>query len=736
EKNISPVPMVFRKQLEIDKEIKSAKIYSTAMGIYVMYINRNRVGEDYFAPGFTSYKSSLQYQVYDVTKLLSKGENVLHVPVSGGWAAGSFVFTRKNRVTADRQALLLEVRIEYADGSSEVIATDNSWMVSLDGPVKMADIYDGETFDARVKDAAMTWRFACQEHLKITPDISATYGSLVREHERILPKLIGRVGDEDIYDFGQNFAGIVEMHVLKASAGDEIVIRHAEVLNEDQSLNTSFLRSAKATLTYICKEGEQVYSPNFTYMGFRYISVKGIKAEDAEFTGVVLYSDIEANGSFECSDERINRLQKNITWGAKSNFVEIPTDCPQRDERMGWTGDIAVFANTACYNFKMNRFLEKWLKDMRSEQLFSGGIPNTIPSQGYGFPATMPVMAVDFWGDASVMVPWALYMASGDKKVLLDNYDMMKRYVKACKGWAGLFSLGKNRYIWNTPSVLHFGDWVAPDVPQMSQWQKRSKWTATASLANTSRLLSKIAEILGKKEDAEYFANISKCTGRAYADKFMDENGHLKKEEFQTGYVLPIYFNMLEEDLKKKAVKALAELVEKNDYCIGTGFPGTPYILFALADNGYEDVAYKMLLNDKCPSWLYEVKAGATTIWERWDGLDENGRCPIGDDGTDLMISYNHYASGAVGDFLYRRVLGVEPIEAGYRRFKVKPLNREGISKAAGKVGTPFGDIVVDWEKKGSGLSLKLEVPVGTRAEVTLDGIETKVYESGSYEIG
>lgn len=270
---------------------------------------------------------------------------------------------------------------------------------------------------------------------------------------------------------------------------------------------------------------------------------------------------------------------------------------------------------------------------------------NGFRSDGF----TMPVMAIDFWGDASVLVPWAMYQANGDVQVLKDNYDMMKKYVRACKWWTGLLSFGDKRYIWHTPSVLHFGDWVAPDVPQMSQWQKRSKWTATASLANTSGILSEIAGILGEEKDAKEFREISKNTAKAYSKILMKEDGHAT-EEFQTAYVLPLHFNMLEGAQKENAAKALVQLVEKGNYCIGTGFPGTPYILFALADNGYVDVAYKMLLNEVCPSWLYEVKSGATTIWERWDGLDENGNCPIGDDGTDMMISYNHYASGAGGD--------------------------------------------------------------------------------------
>ena len=743
EKKISPLPMVFRKEIIVKKPVKSAGIYATALGIYQILLDGERVSEDYFTPGFTSYKTNLQYQFLDVTERLrkdsekagdSKGSHWIYVPVSGGWAVGSFVYTRKNRVSGKRQAFLCEIRIDYMDGSSELIGSGTDWEVSMDGPMKMADLYDGETFDARITPEKMTWHRASIEKTDVSRHPEAAYGAPVRAHERMKAELIAQKEDS-IYDFGQNFAGVVELNIRKAQEGQKIVVRHAELLHPDGSLNTDFLRTAKAELTYICKEGAQTFSPHFTYMGFRYISVSGISPEDVEVAAFAIYSDVSLTGAFHSSDPRLNQLQSNILWGARSNFVEVPTDCPQRDERMGWTGDIAVFAPTALWNFTMTSFLEKWLKDMRAEQLSSGGIPNTIPSCGFHFPDTMPTMAVDFWGDASVLVPWAVYQATGNTRILSENFEMMKKYVKACKWWAGLFSVGIHRYLWNTPAVLHFGDWVAPDVPQMSQWQKRSKWTATASLAHTADLLSKIAEILGEKREAAYFRKISQKASEAYEKILMEPNGKLK-EEFQTAYVLPVHFNMISGERKAGAVKALDELVKKNHYRIGTGFPGTPYILFALADNGCVDTAVKMLFNEECPSWLYEVKMGATTIWERWDGLDENGNCPIGDDGTDIMISYNHYASGAVGDFLYRRILGIEPKEAGYRTFTVSPLSGSGLTEAEGTVDTPYGPIHCKWTlKKEGAMSVDLKVPVGTRAEVKLPGKEPLILGSGSHTI-
>lgn len=729
EKKVSPVPLTFKKNINLKSKPVKAVIYATAIGVYSLSLNGKKIGERYFAPGFTSYKNTLQYQTYDITEDIDKTCD-LTATVAGGWAVGSFVFTRSNRITADRQALMLELRVTYADGSCEVIGTDESWQVTRGGNLKEADLYDGEVYDATACLNAAKWINAAIEKVKISPEIVAECGSPVTAHEVFKPVAVTKHGDEIIYDFGQNLAGVVRFKV-KGKKGQKIIIRHAEVLAEDGGLNTAFLRSAKCRIEYVCKDGKQEYMPEFTYMGYRYAGVSGVDEKDIQIESVALYSQIEDNGSFECSDPLINRLQQNIRWSGKSNFVDIPTDCPQRDERMGWTGDIAIFAQTACYNFGMHRFLEKWLKDLRSEQTKHGGIPNTIPSQGYGFPTTMPKKAIAFWGDACVFVPWAMYLAYGDTDALKANYNTMKKYVKACKRWANI-GVGKHRYIWSDIPMMQFGDWVAPDVPKMGQWQARCKWTGTASLAATSGLLSKIATILGKSEDAAYYKKLNAKVNDAYISILTDGNGKLKNE-FQTAYVLPLYFDMFPAEQKKKAVNNLAALIEKNNYCIGTGFPGTPYILFALADNGRADVAFKMLLNTKCPSWLYEVKAGATTVWERWDGLDEDGVCRIGNDGTGGMVSFNHYGFGSVGDFLYRRIAGIEAVEGGYKSFKIQPLLGGDLTSAKGEVQTPYGKISSEWKLEDGKFALKVTVPVSTECTVILPNGESSVVGSGDY---
>ena len=733
EKGVSPQVMTFRKKIHFDKDIKEAKIYATAIGVYRIDLNGNKVGKAFLKPGFTSYKNNLMYQVYDVKDQLQNGDNDLIINVAGGWAVGSFVFTRVNRVYASRQALLLEMRIKYLDGSEEVISSDSSFLVSMDGPYKMADLYDGETFDATVDYDQIPFHNAGVESLSFSPKIVADYSCDILVDREMPHYEVKEINGKYRYDFKQNLAGVVSLHIKNAKKGQRIVVHHAEVLLKDGELDLSLLRTAKCCLTYICKDGEQYYTPEFTYMGYRYITIEGIKPEDVDVISYHLTSQIEETGTFTCSNSMLNQLDSNIRWSSRNNFEDIPTDCPQRDERMGWTGDISIFAPTANYNFQMDRFLRKWLVDVKSEQLKSGSLPNTVPIHGYGFPATMPKMAIDFWGDAILTVPYSLYEAYGDIDILKSFYPNMKRYVKACKFWANIWGVGKYRYIWHTPAIFHFGDWVSPDVDKMSAWQKRSKYTATASLRRCFSLLAKIAGILGEKEDQKAYEKLSEKVKKAYVSVFT-KNGKLKKEEFQTGYVLPLAFDMFEGKDKENALKNLVALIEKNDYCIGTGFPGTPYILFVLADNGYSDVAYKMLLNTKAPSWLYNVSVGGTTIWEKFDGMLEDGTCRPSKDGTGNMVSFDHYASGSVGEFLYTRVAGLRIVEPGYKKFMVKPVLGGNVTHVNTSTLSPYGKINLEWEKKDSDFTISLDVPMFTTADIILPNGETKTASYGHHE--
>lgn len=729
EPKISPKTMTFRKEISCQKKIKRANIYSTALGIYEINLNGKKVGEDYFAPGFTSYKHQLQYQVYDVTGQLEK-MNELIVIVGGGWAVGAFTYKRRNRVYAKRQSLLCEMHIEYTDGSRKVICTDETWQVSLDGNYVETEFYNGEVYDATVDLKSIAWRPVSYEKIKHKPRITAQYGAPVRQKESFKPVSCFRSGKGILYyDFGQNFAGVIKA-TIRGKKGQKVVFSHAEIMM-DGELYTKPLRTARQEAVYICTDGEQTYSPRMTYMGFRYVGVSGIEPADLDLTAVALYSDIETIGDFSCSNDMLNQLQSNIRWGAKSNFVDIPTDCPQRDERMGWTGDIALFAPTAAFNFEITKFISKWLLDVKAEQTRGGGIPVTVPLVRVPNQWEIMIpMAEDHWGDACILVPWAQYRARGDRAILKQMYPTMKRYMKACEFWAGLFSLGKHRYIWKL--LHHYGDWCAPNV-NMWEWMSRGKWTATACMANSSTILSEISGLLGHEDEAAYYRQLSKKTSEAYRSLLMDRDCRIKKD-FQTGYVLPLYYQMLSVEDREKTVRHLVRLIRQNDYHIATGFPGTPYVLFALADNGYLEEAYRMLLTDTCPSWLYEVKAGGTTIWERWDALREDGTCNTGEcDVAGGMVSFNHYAAGAVGDFMYRRIAGIEPLEGGYKSFQIAPMVGGGISWAKVSIETSYGKISSQWKLKEKIFSIEIQVPMGTTCHLTLPGGDKKTLSSGSY---
>ncbi|RQP12218.1 MAG: alpha-L-rhamnosidase [Microbacteriaceae bacterium] len=729
-KDASPVPMVFRTRVAARPGLRRAWIEATALGVYELELDGRKVGDRWFAPGFTSYRHQLQYQTYDVTGLVSS-DATLTATVAGGWAVGSFTHKRKNRIYADRQALLLELHLAYDDGTIETIATGPDWEVSTDGPVRMAEWYDGETFDATVTPEQQTWRAAALAGEPAgRPRLLADYGQPVRAQEVLRPvaQTVAPSG-ELVYDLGQNFAGVVRARI-RGSRGQTVVFRHAEV-TVDGELFVKSLRTAKATATYTCVDGEQTYSPRFTYMGFRYVGVTGIDPADLELEALVLHSDLEDTGEFAASDERLNRLQSAIRWGGRSNFVDIPTDCPQRDEREGWTGDYAVFASTASYNFDMGRFLGKWLRDVNAEQSRGGGIPMVVPRAGNPF----PVVATAAWGDVCVLAPWAEYLARGDLGMLRRQYPTMRRFLEAAAWWASLFSVRPDRRrIWRL--LFHFGDWTAPDT-DVKGWLRRGRWVATAYLANSYGIVARIAELLGEDADARRFRAERERVIRAYRNVFTDGAGTLGTE-FQTGYVLPLAFGMTAGAETERMAENLVRLIRDAGGHLQTGFTGTPFILFALSDSGRLDDAYELLLQTSCPSWLYMVESGGTTIWERWDALRPDGTVNTADlqtgEDTGGMVSFNHYAAGAVGDWMYRRIAGLEPIEGGYRRFRVRPLPGGGLTWARGSVRTPYGTASSSWTIDGGIFTLRVEVPVSARCEVELpDGTRHEV-GSGVHE--
>ena len=722
----SPAPLLFRRRFRLKEKPMHAWICATALGIYELKINGIKLGDRYFAPGFTSYLNQIQYQTYPVLDLC-EGENEISARVGAGWAVGAFTFTRHNKTYADTQSLLLELHLRYADGREEILGSDEEWEVSRNGALRFADLYDGETYDATIDERVIAYKPADIIVPRSDMEILAEYGAPVRVIRKLEPvKVFSSPNGERVYDFGQNFAGVIDAEI-HGKEGQKITFRHAEVLVNNE-LFTKPLRTAKAQIEYYCQEGLQHYSPTMTYMGFRYVGVRGIGEKELKLSARVLSSDMENCGSFSCSDERLNQLQHNIRWGGISNFVDIPTDCPQRDERMGWTGDIAVFARTACFNFDMSRFLEKWLRDLNSEQAENGALPMTCPKAEDNWKKR----ATGCWGDACVLVPWAEYLARGDKELLRRCYPMMKSFLGECERRAGLLSFGKHKRIWSLP--FQFGDWCAPGEDFM-RWILKGKWVATAYFANSCRIVSEIAGILGETTDSEYYKNLHEEISEAYTSLLCKKNGELKKE-FQTAYVLPLAFEIAHGEKERNMARRLKELVEKAGWSPRTGFPGTPYLLFALADHGEKEAAFRTLMSESCPGWLYAVNAGATTIWERWDALKPDGTVNVGEHGGDGgMVSFNHYANGAVGDYLYRRIAGLEAISGGYRTFRIAPVPGGGITHAEASVESPYGLIHTAWRIEDGQFVQDVHVPVSTECTVILPGGKTQFLQSGTYTL-
>lgn len=720
---------IFTKKLDLYKNVHRAVLYASALGVYVGELNGNRIGEEFFAPGYTSYFTYVQFQSYDVTQLIQKGENELKFSIANGWYLGTIV--KKNNFYGDTRALIAELHIFYADGTDETIVTDESWKVSEDGPIRYADFYNGEVIDNTYSDINNPkWSSAAVFKGK-TPNLIAHMGAHVRIHSKIAPvnSYKDKKGNQ-VFDLGQNFSGIVRLTV-KAARGTGLLVRHAEITDNEGCISTENLRSAKAQLPLVCGcDGENTFEPKFTFMGFRYVEVSSDDPfEIISLEGLVLTSDTPEIGDFKCSNPLVNRLWQNIIWGQRSNFLELPTDCPQRNERLGWTGDIAVFSSTAAYNADISLFMKKWLRDLRTEQSKGGLIPFTVPDT-HGF--TSFKLATAGWGDAAAMVPWAVYLSTGDKDALGEQYESMKKWMEAEIRAAALLSLGHKKYVWDK-SPFQFGDWCAPGEG-FREWTRKGKWLATAYFANSARIMSRAAEVLGYDKDRRKYEDLLQKIKSSFCREYLKEDGTLTGD-FQSAYVCALYFDLLPDDMRKKAADYLAAMIEKNQGCLATGFLGTPYITFALSDNGREKEAYDLLLNERCPGWLYTVKAGATTIWERWDGLDENGKLRT-DIGISDMISFNHYAYGAIGDWFYRRICGLETDykNAGYKHFILRPIPDKRFSFAETRHHSNYGEIYIRWDISGDEFTLSVTVPVNTTADVIMPGGEKTTVGSGNYK--
>lgn len=705
-----------RKTFEVKKPISSATVFVTSRGLYEASLNGKRVGDAFLTPGWTSYNKHLQYQTYDVTKQLSSGKNAVGVTLGSGWYRTKLAWDNHKNLYGKETALLFQLHITYADGSEDWIVSDNSWK-STPSHILFSEIYDGERQDLRKEIKG--WDLANfddskWQNVKIasfaTDYLNASVNEPIKKHETFKPvKVLTSPKGETILDFGQNVVGWVKFNI-SGKEGQMIKLYHVEMLDKHGVPYFENLRSAKAQAHYVLSgEPNQTIEPHFTFFGFRYVKVEGLegKINPEDFTAVTLYSDMKPLGSFECSNPMVNQLQKNIQWGQKGNFLDVPTDCPQRDERLGWTGDAEVFSRTAAYNFNVNQFFAKWLKDVSADQEPDGAIPFVIPN------VLGKVTGAAGWSDAGIIIPYNMYVVYGDKQILQDQYASMKAYLTHVRG------LAKND-LWNMG--FQFADWLSYRVDDSkSTIGQKSAVTdvylvAQCFYAYNIELMIKAAKVLQKNEEVADYEALLQRVKKAFQQEFMTASGRLISET-QTAYILALQFDMLPESLRQSAVNRLVENIKSYDYHLTTGFLGTPFLNPVLTRYGQNDVAYKLLLQDTYPSWLYPIKShGATTIWERWDSMKPDST--FQDPG---MTSFNHYAYGAVGDWVYRTIAGIDTKEAdgaGYKASIIKPELGGGLTFAKGSYLTPYGKIASNWKIEGDLLTLEIEVPANTESTV------------------
>ncbi len=727
--NSSPSPYL-RKEFTLEKPIHAARLCATAVGLYECSINGSRIGDSLFTPGWTDYTQRIHYQVYDITPILHTGRNAIGAILGDGWGAGHIAWLGRQHYT-DRPKFYGQVVVVFSDGSRQVIPTDRTWKVS-EGPILTSDLLMGESYDACLEMPG--WTMAGFDDSSWHPvelfegndaKLVATNSPPVKRQEELKPIHIRQVEEASsrwIFDLGQNMVGWVRL-VAQGEAGTMITFRYAEALGPDNALYTQNLRTARNTDRYIMKgDGIEIWEPHFTFHGFRYVEVDGLPEVPTQetITGIVIHSDMPSIGSFTCSDPLINQLQQNIVWGQKGNFLEVPTDCPQRDERMGYTGDAQVFARTAAFNRNVAGFFTKWLNDVTDAQLSDGTVPPVAPIlrpvfQDDGGPA---------WADAIIIVPWTVYQFYGDKRILAGNYTAMQKYVEF------LSSTSKNgiRCYEEYPGYHGYGDWLALDGSDGREGATSKELIGTAFYANSTKMLSRIARVLGKEDDASRYHGFFMQARQAFNDRFVAEDGSIVGNT-QTSYVLALEFDLLPENLRLQAANKLVKDILRRNGHLSTGFVGTPYINWVLSDTGHLDTAYDLLMQKSWPSWLYSVTQGGTTIWERWDGWTH-------DKGFQdaKMNSFNHYAYGAIGAWMYSVIGGIDfdPAQPGYKHIIMHPQPGGGLTYANTAYHSMYGDIRSAWSLVNDTFLWEVSVPPNTSATLYMPAREVEsIQENG-----
>ncbi len=723
----APSPLL-RRTFQVKSPVASARAYVTSLGLYELHLNGARVGDQLFTPGWTSYNRRLQYQTYDVTALLHPGANAVGAMLGDGWYRGYLGFFGQRNIYGRRLALRLQIDIHYQNGTSERITTDSAWKTAP-GPVLASDIYGGESYDARKERAGWAapgfddhdWSLVSMLGPPATTLVAST-SPPVRRVRTLHPIEVRRLSSgETLFDLGQNFTGWARL-VVQGPAGTTITLRYAEVLDRTGDLYTANLRRAGQTDRYTLKgEGEERYEPHFTFHGFRYVAVAGLPgpADTTTITGIAVSSDLAQTGTFETSDSLLNQLQRNIIWGERSNFLDVPTDCPQRDERLGWTGDAQVFSRTAAFNMDVAGFFAKWLADLAADQDSSGIVPWVIPNL---FSDSVHFGGTAGWSDAAVIIPWTMYLVYGDRGLLERQYPSMRAWVDYMHRRAG------TDLIWRPG--WQFGDWLAlhSDDPSYPGATTSTDLIATAYLAHSTDLVARAAAVLGKVDEAGRYRSRFRAIRAAFDREFVSGAGRVG-ENTQTAYALAIAFGLLPDSIVSAAGNRLAGDVQARDVHLTTGFLGTPVLLHTLSGTNHLPLAFALLTQRSYPSWLYPITRGATTMWERWDGIRPDGS--FEDAG---MNSFNHYAFGAVGDWMYRTIGGIDldSTAAGYQRSRIAPRVGAGLTGARASLETSYGTLASVWSVAGGQFILDVTIPVNTSSTVTLWGTRVdRVQESG-----
>lgn len=732
---------VLRREFVLDSghgSVSKADLFATALGLIEATLNGMPASPDLLTPGWSSYEWRLRYASWDVTELLAE-RNVLGLIVGHGWYSGHLGFNGNKALYGAERAALAELRIEFADGHIQTVVTDDSWQ-SGPSAVLADDLYNGQTIDAGLADTTWSWpgarltgwsgtRTVDFDRSRLTPYLAPP----VRRQEEIAPARVWTSpSGKTLVDFGQNLVGWVRLSV-HGESGRTVTVRHAEVL-EHAELGLRPLRRAEATDRFILSGGDDVFEPTFTFHGFRYAEITGFPGSRddlaAALRGIVIGSDLRRIGTFECSNSLVNQLHANIVWGMRGNFVDVPTDCPQRDERLGWTGDLAAFVDTACYLYDADAFLRDWLLDLAAEQSHAGGaipvvVPDNIKYEDVASLAPAPdtattVMAL--WNDAACWVPWGLWRAYGDRAVLEQQYDSMAAYAWRIDG-----ALSERGLL---ESGIQLGDWLDPTAPPEAPYLAKADAhvVATACVHRSAWIAAQAARVLGRDADTAEFTALADRIKTAFNQHYVDA-GRITSDAAAV-YALAISFDLLDEQDRAAAGCRLAELVAEAGYTITTGFAGTPLICSALSSTGHLDVAYRLLLQTECPSWLYPVTMGATTIWERWDSMLPDGTINPGE-----MTSFNHYALGAVGTWLHETIGGLAPLEPGYAKILVAPQPGGGLTWAKADLDTPHGHASVHWEIADGLFRVEIDIPPSTTAVVRLTGREDITVGAGYHTI-